>query len=328
MITVLSGGTGTPKLLQGLKEVIDPKDITIVVNTLENEYFSGVYVSADIDTVLYTMADMINEEFWYGVKDDTFITHERLEELGTPELLRIGDIDRATKIQKTLLMENHSLAEAVDIQANNMHIPSKILPMSNENSDIKIITDIGELEFHDFLIKHQCNPEVLDVKFSKVTPAEGIIDAINNSDAVIIGPSNPITSISPILSLDGVKEALENTHVIAVSPIIGTDSVSGPASKFMDALGIEVSSLGVASLYESFLDTIVIDKKVECGLFDPWEGGGSVLEIACEKDVEIPFENIWKFYIDESRSNRYDSIHNVYGTDSTIWRDCLKEIKA
>ena len=156
-------------------------------------------------------------------------------------------------------MENHSLAEAVDIQANNMHIPSKILPMSNENSDIKIITDIGELEFHDFLIKHQCNPEVLDVKFSKVTPAEGIIDAINNSDAVIIGPSNPITSISPILSLDGVKEALENTHVIAVS--IGTDSVSGPASKFMDALGIEVSSLGVASLYESFLDTIVIDKK-------------------------------------------------------------------
>ncbi len=262
MITVLSGGTGTPKLLQGLKEVIDPKDITIVVNTLENEYFSGVYVSADIDTVLYTMADMINEEFWYGVKDDTFITHERLEELGTPELLRIGDIDRATKIQKTLLMENHSLAEAVDIQANNMHIPSKILPMSNENSDIKIITDIGELEFHDFLIKHQCNPEVLDVKFSKVTPAEGIIDAINNSDAVIIGPSNPITSISPILSLDGVKEALENTHVIAVSPIIGTDSVSGPASKFMDALGIEVSSLGVASLYESFFRYVLfIDKK-------------------------------------------------------------------
>ena len=247
MITVLSGGTGTPKLLQGLKEVIDPKDMTIIVNTLENEYFSGVYVSADIDTVLYTMADMINEEFWYGVKNDTFITHERL--------------DRATKIQKTLLMENHSLAEAVDIQASNMHISSKILPMSNENSDIKIITDMGELEFHDFLIKHQSKPEVLDVRFSKVTPAKGIIEVINNSDAVIIGPSNPITSISPILSLDGVKEALKNTHVIAVSPIIGTDSVSGPASKFMNALGIEVSSVGVASLYESFLDTIVIDKK-------------------------------------------------------------------
>ena len=261
MITVLSGGTGTPKLLQGLKEVIDPKDMTIIVNTLENKYFSGVYVSADIDTVLYTMADMINEEFWYGVKNDTFITHERLEELGAPELLKIGDIDRATKIQKTLLMENNSLAKAVDIQAKEMGLTSKILPMSNENSDIKIITDIGKLEFHDFLIKHQSKPEVLDVKFSRVAPADGIVEAINNSDVVIIGPSNPITSISPILAMDGVKQALDNAHVIAVSPIIGTDSVSGPASKFMNALGIEVSSLGVASLYESFLDTIVIDKK-------------------------------------------------------------------
>lgn len=206
--------------------------------------FLGVYVSADIDTVLYTMADMINEEFWYGVKDDTFITHERLEELGTPELLRIGDIDRATKIQKTLLMENHSLAEAVDIQANNMHIPSKILPMSNENSDIKIITDIGEIGISWLFNKTSVQSWSFGCQIFQSDLAEGIIDAINNSDAVIIGPSNPITSISPILSLDGVKEALENTHVIAVSPIIGTDSVSGPASKFMDALGIEVSPLG------------------------------------------------------------------------------------
>ena len=155
MITVLSGGTGTPKLLQGIKEIINPKDLTIIVNTLENDYFSGVYVSADIDTILYTMSDMINEEFWYGVKDDTFITHERLEEIGCAELLRIGDIDRATKIQKTQLMEKHGLAKAVDIQAKNMGIDSKIIPMSEEDSEIKIITDIGELEFHDFLIKHQ-----------------------------------------------------------------------------------------------------------------------------------------------------------------------------
>ncbi len=268
MITVLSGGTGTPKLLQGLKEVVDPSDLTIIVNTLENDFFSGVYVSADIDTVLYTMADMINDETWYGVKGDTFITHERLEELGCPELLRIGDVDRATKIQKTQLMKKHGLTKACEIQARNMGISSRILPMSDENSDIKIVTDIGELEFHDFLIKHQSEPEVLDVKFSKVKPAQGIIDAIRNSDAVIIGPSNPITSISPILSLDGVRQALKDTYVIAVSPIIGNDSVSGPASKFMKALGIEVSSVGVASLYEDFLDAFIIDmqdedKKVE-----------------------------------------------------------------
>ena len=263
MITVLSGGTGTPKLLQGLKEIVDPGELTIVVNTLENDYFAGVYVSADIDTVLYTMADMINDELWYGIKGDTFITHERLEEIGCAELLRIGDKDRATKIQKTLLMEKYDLAKACEIQARNMGLACSVIPMSNENSDIKIVTDIGELEFHDFLIAHQCKPEVLDVKFSKVAPCDGIIDAISNSDAVIIGPSNPVTSILPILSLDGVRDALKNTYVVAVSPIIGNDSVSGPASKFMNALGIEVSSVGVASLYEDFLDTFIIDTKDE-----------------------------------------------------------------
>ena len=261
MITVLSGGTGTPKLLQGLKEIVDPGELTIIVNTLENDYFSGVYVSADIDTVLYTMSDMINDEFWYGVKGDTFITHERLNELGCPELLRIGDIDRATKIQKTQLMEKHGLARAVEIQAENMGIASRIIPMSEEDSDIKIITDIGELEFHDFLIKHQSEPEVLDLKFSNVSPSDGIIEAIENSDAVIIGPSNPITSISPILSLEGVRDALKKTYVIAVSPIIGSGAVSGPASKFMEALDIDVSAVGVASLYHDFLDAIVIDEK-------------------------------------------------------------------
>ena len=261
MITVLSGGTGTPKLLQGIKEVVNPEDLSIIVNTLENDYFSGVYVSADIDTVLYTMADMINDELWYGVKNDTFITNERLAELSSPELLKIGDIDRATKIQKTLLMQNHSLEESVDIQAKHMGIVSKIIPMSNEDSDIKIVTDIGEMEFHEFLIKHQCQPEVKDVIFSKVSPAECVIDTIKNSDAVIIGPSNPITSILPILSINGVRQALKSTCVIAVSPIIGNDSVSGPASKFMKALGIEVSSQGVAELYKDFLDAIVIDEK-------------------------------------------------------------------
>jgi len=259
MITVLSGGTGTPKLLQGIKEIVNPEDLTIIVNTLENDYFSGVYVSADIDTVLYTMADMINDELWYGVKGDTFITHDRLEEIGCGELLRIGDIDRATKIQKTQLMEKYGLKKACEIQARNMGIKSRIIPMSEEQSDIKIISDRGELEFHDFLIKHQSKPEVLDVKFSKVTPTDGIIDAIRNSEAVIIGPSNPITSILPILSLEGVRDALKDTYVIAVSPIIGSGAVSGPDSIFMEALDVAVSSVGVANLYHDFLDNIVID---------------------------------------------------------------------
>ncbi len=263
IITILSGGTGTPKLIQGLKNIVDAKDINIIVNTVENDYFSGVYVSADIDTVLYTLSDIINEDLWYGIKDDTFITNERLSEIGSPELLRIGDKDRSTKIQKTLLLKDYSLTEAVDIQRKGLNIKSKVYPMSDEDSEIKILTDKGEMEFHDFLIKEQMKPEVLDVIYSNVKPAPEIINTIQNSDIVIIGPSNPITSILPILKLDGVIDALKSTYVVGVSPIVGGSAVSGPANKFMNALGYETSSYGIASIYKSFLNKMVIDLKDE-----------------------------------------------------------------
>lgn len=146
MICVLSGGTGTPKLLQGIKDVIAQDELTVVVNTLENNYFSGVYVSADIDTVLYTMCDLINDEFWYGRCDDTFNTHEMLEKLGYHETLRIGDKDRALKIQKTELLKSMTLQDAVKIQKDALGIKANILPMSNEQPDVKIKTDISKTE--------------------------------------------------------------------------------------------------------------------------------------------------------------------------------------
>jgi len=261
LITILSGGTGTPKLIQGIKEIHDSENLNIIVNTVENDYFSGVYVAADIDTVLYTLSDMINDEIWYGIKGDTFITHERLKEIDCPELLRIGDLDRATKIQKTLLMKDHTLSMAVDIQRKTMSIKSKILPMSDEHSKITLSTDIGDLEFHDFLIKHQSKPEVLDINYSHVNPAPKIIETIENSEMIIIGPSNPITSVLPITTLAGVEKALKNSYVVAISPIIGNAPVSGPAGKFMNALGHEVSSIGVASIYKNFLDKFIIDER-------------------------------------------------------------------
>jgi len=263
MITILSGGTGTPKLIQGIKEIHNPKDLNIIVNTVENDYFSGVYVAADIDTVLYTLADKINDETWYGIKDDTFITHEKLKKLDCPELLRIGDQDRAIKIQKTTLMKNHSLSEAVDIQRRKMGIESKVLPMSDEHSKITVQTDIGELEFHDFLIKHQTKPNVISVDYTKINPAPKIVETIENSEIIIIGPSNPITSILPITTLEGVEKALKNSYVVAISPIIGDAPVSGPAGKFMNAYGHVVSSFGVASIYKNFLDKFIIDNKDE-----------------------------------------------------------------
>ena len=259
MISVLSGGTGTPKLLQGVVKLVNPQDITVIVNTVENEYFSGVYVAPDVDTVLYTLAGIINEDTWYGVKDDSFITHDRLKEIGCPETLKIGDRDRAMKIQKTLLMKENPLSKAVDIQRKELGIKSRIIPMSNQESHITITTDLGEMEFHEFLVENQGKPEVHSISFKKVDPAPGLVEAIENSEMVIIGPSNPITSIGPIISTNGVRKALKNAYVVGVSPIVGDKPVSGPAAKFMHAMGYEVSALGVAGVYHDFLDRFIID---------------------------------------------------------------------
>ena len=259
MITILSGGTGTPKLLQGIVKVADPKELRVIVNTLENNYFSGVYVAADIDTVMYTLSGIINCETWYGIKDDTFITHETLKEIKCPEILKIGDKDRAIKIQKTLLMKKYPLSKVVNIQRKALGIKSEIIPMSDEKSNIVIVTDNGEMEFHEFLVQNQGMPEVVDIKYNKVSPSPGLIERVEESDMIVIGPSNPITSIWPIISIEGMDKALKKSYVVGISPIIGNAPVSGPAAKFMNALGHDVSCLGVAKMYKNFLDKFIID---------------------------------------------------------------------
>lgn len=263
MICVLSGGTGTPKLLQGLKEVVNPEELTVIVNTLENDFFSGVYVSADIDSVMYTLTDLINEDIWYGRRDDTFHTHETLMELGYDETLRIGDKDRALKIQKTELLKKYSLEDAVRIQCEKLGICSKVLPMSNENSYVKIHTNEGIMSFHEFLIKHQSKPEVEDIEYNTVKASGNVIESIENADQVIIGPSNPITSINPIISMPGVKNALQKAYVTSISPLVGEDSISGPAAKFMNAKNFEINCRGVAKIYEDFLNHYIINTNDE-----------------------------------------------------------------
>ena len=265
MITIFSGGTGTPKLIQGIKEIYPEDEINVIVNTVENLYMSGGYIAADIDTVMYTFADIIDDEFWYGIKGDTFVVRDRLMELGTDELLKLGDKDRATKLQKAILLEEGwTLTDIAELQKDKLGVKATIIPMSDEESEISIVTkEHGEIEFHDFLIKYQCNCEVLEVKYGNVSPSPKLIEAIEKSDKVIFGPSNPITSIRPIISIDGVEEALKEKEVIAVSPFVGTSAFSGPAGQFMNAFGLETSSKGVAELYKSFLNTLVIDNQDE-----------------------------------------------------------------
>ena len=259
MITILSGGTGTPKLIQGIIQTADPEDLNIIVNTVENTYISGNYIAPDIDTVMYTLAGIINENTWYGIDKDTFITHEALKKMGYDEILRIGDKDRAIKIQKTMLMEKYPLSKVVDIQRKKLGVKSNIIPMSDEQSNIRIITDEGEMSFHEFLVGKKAQPEVENIIYADVKPSDDVINTIEDSDMVIIGPSNPITSIGPIISMNGVKKALKNSYVVAVSPIIGGNPVSGPAAKFMNAMGYETSCEGVATIYKEFMDKFIID---------------------------------------------------------------------
>ncbi|ACV23873.1 2-phospho-L-lactate transferase [Methanocaldococcus fervens] len=267
MITVLSGGTGTPKLLQGLKKVVDNEKLAVVVNTGEDTWIGDLYLSPDVDTVLYTLSDLINEETWYGVRGDTFHTHEQLKKLGFDEVLRIGDKDRALKMHKTYyLKRGYNLSEVVDMEREALGIKAKIIPMTDDRVETKILAKVDGktdlLKFHDFWVKRRGEVEVLDVIYENslyAKPCEKAVEAINNSELIIIGPSNPITSIGPILSLNGMKDLLKDKKVVVVSPIVGDSAVSGPAGKLMKAKGYEVSVKGVYEFYKDIVDILVID---------------------------------------------------------------------
>ncbi len=267
MITVLSGGTGTPKLLQGLKEVIDQKDISVIVNTAEDERLSHGYFSPDIDTVTYTFADVINDVTWYGIKGDTFHTHKKLIEMGVDEYMNVGDRDRETHIIRGRLLEDKkTLSKAVEIQKDALGITAGIYPMTDERVGTVIVTPAGEMNLHEFLIKHRGVPEVLDIYFDGIKEAKaspGALDAIKESDGIIIGPSNPVSSIMPIISIKGLREEIlkKKEKTIAVSPIVKGLPVSGPADRFMEAWGIEPGSMGVADLYKDLAGFFVVDTK-------------------------------------------------------------------
>jgi len=269
---ILSGGTGTPKLLRGLKNVIPEEDITVIVNTAEDRWVSGNLVCPDIDTVLYTFAGIIDERKWWGIRDDTFYTHKTLKKLGYRESMKLGDRDRATHVFRAeLIRSGRTLTEAIEELRSTLGVKASVLPMTNDFVATMIDTPNGEMHFQDFWIAHKGEPEVLNVRFDGLDaakPTPEVMNALNSEDVVIIGPSNPITSIGPILRLKGVVPVLQKKHVIAISPIVGNKPVSGPAGKLMRTKGYEISSAGVAQCYEDFLDVLVVDRKDDCVLPD------------------------------------------------------------
>ena len=262
---ILSGGTGTPKLLDGLKEILPPEELTVVVNTAEDLWVSGNLISPDLDTVLYLFSDQIDRKKWWGIENDTFRTYERMQELGVKENLRLGDRDRATHIiRSNLIRDGASLTEATVKLASLFGIEANILPMSDDPVSTCIETLKGVMHFQDFWVGKHGEPDVLGVDIrgvSEASVAKKVMEALEKDDRVLIGPSNPITSIGPIISLPGMRELLKQKKVVAVSPIIGNAPVSGPAGKLMQACGLEVSSMGVAEYYQEFLDVFVFDER-------------------------------------------------------------------
>ncbi|WP_445474858.1 2-phospho-L-lactate transferase [Methanococcoides methylutens] len=264
---VLSGGTGTPKLLDGLRHVLPEDDINVVVNTAEDLWVSGNLITPDIDTVLYLFSDRIDKGKWWGVRDDTFSTHEAMKLAGHDEGMMIGDLDRATHIMRSeLLRQGMSLTDAIQKMASSFGISSHIFPMSDDPVSTMITTPSGRIHFQDFWVKQHGGPEVLEVSqdgIGEASMSPGVLEALEKEDWVLIGPSNPITSIGPIISLPGMRKILKEKKVVAVSPIIGKEPISGPAGKLMGACGFDVSSVGVAECYNDILDVLVLDIRDE-----------------------------------------------------------------
>lgn len=261
---VLSGGTGTPKLLLGLKELLSPSELTIVVNTAEDIWLSGNLVSPDVDTVLYTLSGIIDDTKWWGIKGDSFQTHESLQSLGRQEILALGDRDRAAHIFRSdILRTGASLSGATAGLAKALGVKQKVLPMTDDPVSTLIATPEGEMHFQEFWVAHRGIPEVLSLGFRGIAdarPSPGFIDILRQEDSVLIGPSNPVTSIGPILSLKGVRDALSQKKVIAVSPLVGDKPVSGPAAKFMKAAGVSTNDEGVSALLGR-VDTFIVDRR-------------------------------------------------------------------
>ena len=265
MITTLAGGVGAARFLKGLVHAVSPEEIVTIVNTGDDIEFYGLHISPDVDIVTYTLAGVVDEGKGWGIRGDTFNCLNMLRKYGYETWFMLGDKDLATHIHRTLLLKKGlKLSEVTEKIRKALGVKVKIIPMTNDKVQTKIITNVGEMHFQEYLVKRKAQDPVLHVKFEgieKAEPSPGVIESILNADGIIICPSNPIVSIGPIISIKGVKEALSEAKakIVAISPIVRGAPIKGPADKLMKGLGIEVSALGVAKIYKDFLDIFIID---------------------------------------------------------------------
>ncbi len=264
-ITALAGGIGASKLLLGLHDVIDPRDLTVIVNTGDDITLHGLKISPDLDIVTYTLAGIVDETKGWGYRGETFHALKRLAAFGRANWFNLGDRDLATHIHRSaMLAEGKSLSDAAETIRLALGLKARILPMCDQAVPTMIDTGEGELHFQEYLVKRCAQPVVRGIRFDgvdKARPARGVLDAIGDADCILICPSNPLISIGPILAVPGIREALRarKETVLAVCPIVGGKSLKGPSDKMLAELGHEPSAFGVARLYADFTGTFVID---------------------------------------------------------------------
>ncbi len=265
MIVALAGGTGAAKLLRGLAHITDPARLFIIGNTGDDLEWWGLHVSPDLDSVTYALAGLLDAARGWGVQDDTFHCLESMERLGRETWFRLGDRDLATHLHRTLLLRaGASLSAATRAIASALGISARLVPMSDDAVRTELRTGRGWLSLEEFFVRERCAPDVFEVAYrgaGEARPAPDLLQAISGAEAVVVCCSNPVTSIGPILAVPGIVDALIRTPapVVAVSPIVGGQAVSGPAAKLLAARDLDVSPVGVARAYRPWLDTLVLD---------------------------------------------------------------------
>ena len=270
MLTALAGGVGAARFLRGLVQVVDPADVTVVVNTGDDDWFHGLLVCPDLDTVTYTLAGAENPEHGWGLAGETFATAASLDRYGVPTWFRLGDRDLATHLFRTQrLAAGASLSQVTEEIRTAWDVGPRLLPMSDSPVATRIDTrtpdgDVHELRMQEWFVRDRAEPPVVAVRFEgagAARPGPGVLDALEQAETIFVCPSNPVISIGPILAVPGIRDVLvrRRERVVGVSPIVAGAPIKGPADRLMAPLGIEVSCVGVAHAYRDFCSTLVID---------------------------------------------------------------------
>ena len=266
-IVVLTGGTGGAKLVRGLERTLRGDALTVIVNAADDLEWWGLHVSPDIDSVMYGLAGMLSRERGWGIEGESFACLNAAEQVGLPTWFQLGDRDLALHVARTeMLRTGKTLSEATAELANRLGIRAKLLPMTDARVETRVLTAAGDLSFQEYFVRERYRPEPLAVRYEgagQAEPASGVLWAIADADAIIIAPSNPITSIGPILAVPEIREALRQSQapVAAVSPIVGGAAVSGPAAALMRCVGFEASLHGIAMAYLDLLDVLIADRR-------------------------------------------------------------------